>query len=272
MGLRGAFVSSFVAVVAVVACAAPPSAVSPAPPRTDLVVGQAANVPVDHGSAEAQRTAELAVTKLASRLEQIEVACRDRWLAPADVCKTSELEELAVAYRAYYPPDTDPRRTEGRIDALPRIAGPDTTLPQLVARVELACEWRCDTARRVSIEDIRSAAVDACLVKGTTACKPLAKLIPPNPLESVRSVVADCEADCKEKKRAANEEAERERRRPKTLAESHACFRKCMSGCTGGRIVPKLDGTYTRDPDDWCGTCDFTCQVSCSIPEKPIKL
>lgn len=266
--MRRALLSAMTALVSFAACGAPPATpgARPNPSPVNVVIAPVPDAGIDPMTAETLRLAERAVTKLAERLQQVDDACRTRWLSAPDVCTKSELEGLARAYRAYYPPDTDPRRNEGRIDALPRIAGPDTSLEQLDARVELACEARCDTARRISIEDIRSAAVEACLVKGRAACAALRKMIPPKPLPSVRDVVQTCEETCKEKKRTDAVEAEYQRRRPKTLAESRVCFRKCMSGCTGGRIVPNLDGSYTKPPDDWCGTCDFSCEVSCAIP------
>ncbi len=262
----------FVACVAALAfaCASPaPAHVAPPPPRVATIASVA---PVDTSAADAAKiAADAAVTKLAERLQAVERACRDRWLGAEAVCHPGELDDLALAYRAYYPPETDPRRNESRIDALPRIAGPDISHAQLFARLDQACEERCDLSRRGSIADLRGAAVAACVASvspkaGHAACAALAKHVPANnPPESARTAPSDCEAACEGQKRDARATEERERRRPRTPAQSHACFRECMTKCTGGRIVPNADGKYTRDPDDWCGTCDFTCDVTCAV-------
>jgi hypothetical protein len=78
-------------------------------------------------------------------------------------------------------------------------------------------------------------------------------------------IVAECVTMCGDIAASRKAATLREKSRPRTKAASNLCFRGCMKECTGGRIVPNLDGSYKKDPGDWCATCDVSCASDCVV-------
>ncbi len=240
----------------------------PKPPQEEVVVvaAPADAAPAAPSPETTRGPADEAVQRLATKLEEIATACGTKWTEASDLCAEASFAEIAASYQAHYGTSEDPRKNQGRIDALPRIGGRDATVESVTARIGVLCTERCDLARRTSLVEVRAEAVEACLGKlGSKACAALGKRVPANATGSIKSAAADCEAQCDDKRRDVRAAAERERNRPRTQAQSHVCFRACMSRCTGGRVVPALDGTFRRDPDDWCGTCEMTCIATCAV-------
>jgi hypothetical protein len=257
------------AVVLLGACGANEVPVAaPRPPREELVVvaAPADAAPASPSPETTRGPADDAVRRLATKLEDVAKACGTHWTEASDLCAEASFAEIAVTYQAHYATSEDPLRNQGRIDALPRLGGRDATVESVTARISVLCNERCDLARRTSLAEVRAEAVEACAGKaGRPACALLAQRVPANATGSVKTAVTDCERACDDRRRDARAAAERERNRPRTEAQSHLCFRACMSRCTGGRVVPALDGTFKPDPDDFCGTCQMTCGWTCAV-------
>jgi hypothetical protein len=213
-------------VLVVAACGAPSRApLQPAaPPAAPPAPSASPEVETD-AQREAKGRADAAVDRLAAELAELDTACRDLGKKSEATCDRRTFDALAVDYQAYYAAHDDARAHEGRIDALPRLGGRGLPADDVASRIRTACVERCDLARRAARGDARD----------------------------------------EERERARREydrAAERMRRAP--LAERRACFRTCVSRCTGGRVLPGLDGVYPRSDDDWCGTCEMDCRARCS--------
>lgn len=252
-----------------VACApasAPPRAQPAAPARTEVPVvalpadADASAAPGGASYEQRLAAAEAAVPKLVAELEDVERTCRDRWPTSEEACaRAATWTAIAHDYQAFYAEHDDAARDKGRIDALPRLGGRNRTESEVVSYIVFACSERCDRARREGRGEAIGESAKKCSNGDRNAC-PALEGRPGS--GNARSV---CESHCDDMKAAARVEREREARRPRTKAQAVACLQTCMRACTGGRIVVRADGTYTRDPDDWCGTCDFTCASDCAI-------
>jgi len=254
--------SAGVVVLGVAGCTAP-SAV-PASEPTPVV---APPVPSEGGTEQDVRTredAKAAVTELAERLQGVEDACREGSARP---CEPKDFEDLATRYLAYFAKRDDPHRGEGRIDALPRFSAPGRTAASMSERIAEACVERCDIARRGARADMKGVAVELCATRPEEGRKLCATFAAKLPREDADTFSSSCLAGCERAADEHREEVERERRRPRNKAQSTACFRTCIIRCTGGRVVPAADGTYRRDPNDWCGTCDVSCHAECSVAQ-----
>jgi hypothetical protein len=215
---------------------------------------------------EGRARAEAAVGFVAQRLFDIEAQCRDEWKS-ADVCDDKTLDAAAADYQEIWFHRDDPHRTEGRIDALPRLGGRNVETSVVETRVRAMCEQRCDIARYLAIGEATHFAQEACIAKKSHApCAALAKRVARTAPNEVEKWTAVCEEECDEKRARLRYVEEIERKRPRTEAQSRACNDECLRKCNGGR--PRGE----RDPDDWCGTCEFTCSVNCAVKGAPITL
>lgn len=144
------------------ACGAerPPPALPPPAPATFVEVKETRDAapPVTEEDLAVARQkrhdADAAVETLAKKLLAIEEECALRVPLPEKACdEGATWAEIATAYEAHYGAHDDPRRDEGRIDALPRLGGRDVTPDVLVTRIRFACEERCGIARRIALAE-----------------------------------------------------------------------------------------------------------------------
>ncbi len=255
----------------IAACAASPRPAPPEPPIPIAVEGRsrpeiAAQDLKDRQDREQRhREADEAVKTFAIMLGEVETTCGARWLSEDKICaeRASELNALADVYQAFYATEADPRASEGRIDALPRLGGPSASIEEVHEYALYQCRERCSLARRIAIADVIHDAVESCAGKGgLAACRVLQRRVPPSAPQSVVEMPDRCERECRERRRAAEVEQKIERERPRTEAEERACLRTCVGRCAGAHVAP--DGTITHDPDAFCGTCEMTCRARCS--------
>lgn len=237
-----------------VACGGGAVATNAAPEPVVVVVPSTPPVAAPESSERERLAADAAVVRLVGELDAVEATCRTRWVDGAVHCEAPEVGEsmagVAGAYQRHYGSAPDPRSGEGRIDALPRLGGPDVTVEALTARLLYACTERCDAGRRASMAEHLEAAANACGATGKKDhCKALAEHVPPSPtLRSVREVVETCASRCDDQRVQAVAKIARDARRPRTPAERERCLRTCSAKCEPG----------------WCGTCEMGCQVECA--------
>jgi hypothetical protein len=257
---------------AIVCCApraiAPPDPTPPqrpAPPPAVVIEVPAApdTEPAADDAIDRRARADAAVAFVAQRLFEHETECRDEWKS-ADVCGDPKLDDAAADYQAVWFFRDDPRRTEGRIDALPRLGGRGIETRDAQTRVRAMCRERCDIARHGAIGEATHIAQEACIAKKSHApCAALAKRVARTAPSEVEKWTAVCEEACDEKRERIRYDEEIERKRPRTEAQSRTCYDACVWKCNGGR---------PHDPDDWCGTCEFTCKSHCAVRGTPITL
>ena len=211
--------------------------------------------------------ADAATATLATKLAAVDAACRATWDDERRACGDPEFASLAKDYQGYYADFEDPTVHDGRIDALPRLGGKGRTVDGVSAAIARACEERCELARRTAIAEAKEIAIETCTTnaKAHAACKELQKRMAPTAPKAVTESVASCDDQCDARRREMAAHAAWLKSRPHTLAESHVCFRDCMTKCTGGRIVPDANGNFTRPADDWCGTCEMSCRYDCAV-------
>lgn len=155
----------------------------PAPPPEDPAV---------------RERADRAVAMLAERLEKIADGCSTKLTKGEVACVDALFADAARDYQGYYGDHDDPRREQGRFDALPRLGGRGVEVDTVTARIAWVCNERCELARRVVLAEAKSAQL---------------------------------------RKEREKEEKAREARRPKTEAQSKACYASCIHRCTGGRGI-----------------------------------
>ena len=253
-------------VVLLVACApaSTPAGPRPMPRPTAVPIAEVARPVADGpgppGYEKRLTAAEAAVPRLASELESVERTCRDLWPTSEAACSRADAwAAIAHDYQGFYAEHEDAARDRGRIDALPRLGGRDRTEAEVVANIVFVCTERCDRARREGRAEEVEASAKRCASGDRKACPALGAH------EGSAGASARCETLCDDMKASAKEAREREARRPRTKAQSIACLQRCMRHCTGGRVVVRADGTYSKDPDDWCGTCDVSCAADCAV-------
>jgi hypothetical protein len=188
--------------------------------------------------------------------------------APEPAKRETAAPPTPVTVQPSAPPETPHQRDEilaKKLDAVATscanewIDGEKACANDAFSSVMQECIERCDDARRESFVIARKAAIEACSGKaGFDACRTFLNRAAGSQASDVKKRAGECHDACEPKARENTN-------RPKTKAESHRCFRECMRKCTGGRVVPNLDGTYKDDPDEWCGTCDFTCHGNCAV-------
>ena len=196
-------------------------------------------------------------------MAEIERGCRER-LAQGP-CEAERFLPMASRYQPCFAETEDPNRFEGRIDALTRLSQPGMSDQSLSERMAAACTERCSLARRLASTSLIGETAELCArnpKKGREQCR---KVGAQSPGEAGRAFVEECLSECDYARQQQQEVEARERARPRTKGQAAVCFQGCMRRCTGGRVVPALDGTFRQDPNDWCGTCEVSCRRSCTV-------
>jgi hypothetical protein len=197
------------------------------------------------------------------QLEEVERGCRERF---ADgPCGSERFLEIASRYQRCFSERENPKQFEGRIDALPRLSHPGMSEQELSVRMATACTERCSLARRIAVASAIGEASELCANnpdKGRKLCRALGAR---SGSDASKRFVEDCLDRCDSSRQERQEVEARERRRPRNKAQAAVCFQGCMRRCTGGRIVPALDGSFRRDPNEWCGTCEHSCRSGCTV-------
>jgi len=219
--------------------------------------------PVSEQPCAQQQDSDAAVREFAQRMQDLERDCTERFAEGP--CEAQQFVLVASRYLNCFAQRRDPHRFEGRIDALPRLSEPSLSPGSLSERMAAACVERCTTARNIGQAQARGEAAELCAKnpdKGRKFCRETSQ----RAASSARTAFLEsCISECDESRRQHEAEVARDLRRPRTRAQSAVCFQSCMRKCTGGRIVPALDGTFKRDPDDWCGTCEVSCEGECAV-------
>jgi hypothetical protein len=220
----------------------------------------AAAIPLaDAGAPEATVEANItsdassAVRELADQLFHVEQACRDGAADESTLCEHRLFTDVATRYQRRWGHQSDPEQDRGRIDALPRLGGPERTVDQVVGLIVTMCSERCVVERRSSWGRRVSDVIDSCK-SGTTpvarSCGAIKTLtgIPPN--ATVSDAVDRCVSECTDERKDAADGIAFEKRRPRTKAQSEKCLKTCMKSC---------------DTSGWCGTCEMGCRADCAV-------
>ncbi|MFO0674924.1 MAG: hypothetical protein U0169_00170 [Polyangiaceae bacterium] len=262
----------FAPVVAVVAVACGGSSVRERAPLSVAasVVAQdpAAEEAASSAERERLRLADEAVRKVAAYLGEVEVRCDATWHAPASECAADRFAPFAKVYQDYYTVHEDPRRGQGRVDALPRLGGRGVTVDAVTGHLVTQCIDRCDVARRRSEEAAIGDAAMACstaIPLDRSGCDALASRAEAPFARDPNEVVAACVTMCGDIDRSRRSAANRDAKRPKTQTQANACIRECMKHCPEGKIEVDGHGRFRPVPDDFCGTCAAGCDSECSI-------
>ncbi len=247
--------SALVIATLLVACAhqqAPTKSTTPPPPAAQIVVESVPTKRIGPAhTPEMKDRADRAAASAAVLMQATERECGAQWFGDG-ACDVTFFRPFAVDYQAYYALERDPARTDGRVDSLPRVGGPDVSVEDATTNLSLACEERCRASRLATIHTATEEAGRSCsrAPRGYAACEALGKKVAHTlPEREADLAEGSCEGQCDNARAQAAHMARVNARRPRTKAQEAACEAECGRLHGGG----------------WCGTPLLECMMECSL-------